>query len=216
MLRPRRVGRQYESDEEQPRIRITRKELGTYARLLQYIRPYRRWMVVSIIALLFSVGLGLILPLVVRNLVDLILVDRDLPQLNRLAVFLFAVFIIQAVASFIHQITLAYVGENAVADIRIQVYSHLQALSLRFFGDSRSGELVSRITNDTSQLQKAITDDLVALLRQVITLIGAVILLFWLDWRLTVIILLGVPVITLVMVWLGRKIRDESKNVQEA
>jgi subfamily B ATP-binding cassette protein MsbA len=92
-------------------------------------------MAVSTIALLFSVGLGLILPLVIRNLVDLILVDNDLPQLNRLAIGLFIVFILQAIASFVHRLSLAYVGENAVADIRVQVYSHLQALSLRFFGD---------------------------------------------------------------------------------
>jgi subfamily B ATP-binding cassette protein MsbA len=210
------MGRSYEGDDERPKVRISREELGIYRRLLGYVRPYTKWMVVSIIALLFSVGLGLILPLVVRNLVDLILVDNDLPQLNRLAIGLFVVFILQSIASFIHRLSLAYVGENAVVDIRVQVYSHLQELSLRFFGDYRTGEIVSRITNDTSLLQSAITDDLVALLRQAITLIGAAALLFWLDWRLTLIILLGVPFITLTMVWLGRKIRRESKAVQDA
>jgi len=210
------MGRRYEPGEEEPKTRITREELGIYARLLGYVRPYTKWMVISIIALLFSVGLGLILPLVIRNLVDLIIVDKDLPQLNRLAVGLFVVFILQSIFSFVHRLSLAYVGENAVVDIRVQVYSHLQALSLRFFGDYRTGEIVSRITNDTSLLQSAITDDLVALLRQGITLIGAAVLLFWLDWRLTVIILLGVPFITLTMVWLGRKIRRESKAVQDA
>jgi subfamily B ATP-binding cassette protein MsbA len=210
------MGHNYESGEEKQKFRLTREELGTYARLLVYVRPYTKWMVVSIIALLFSVGLGLILPLVIRNLVDLIFVDNDLPQLNRLAIGLFLVFILQSIFSFAHRLSLAYVGENAVKDIRIEVFSHLQALSLRFFGDFRTGEIVSRITNDTSLLQSAITDDLVALLRQGITLIGAAVLLFWLDWRLTLIILLGIPFITLTMVWLGRKIRRESKEVQDA
>ena len=76
----RRMGRGYEEGNEKANVRISRDELGIYARLLGYVRPYTKWMVVSIIALLFSVGLGLILPLVVRNLVDLILVDNDLPQ----------------------------------------------------------------------------------------------------------------------------------------
>jgi subfamily B ATP-binding cassette protein MsbA len=210
------MGRSYESEDEEQKFRLTREELGTFTRLLTYVRPYNKWMVVSIIALLFSVGLGLILPLVIRNLVDLIFVDNDLQQLNRLAIGLFLVFILQSIFSFIHRLSLAYVGENAVVDIRVQVFSHLQALSLRFFGDYRTGEIVSRITNDTSLLQSAITDDLVALLRQGITLIGAAVLLFWLDWRLTVIILLGIPFITLTMVWLGRKIRRESKAVQDA
>lgn len=216
VFRRRRAYRSIEPETERPQIRITREELGTFARLLGYVRPYIKWMAVSTIALLFSVGLGLILPLVIRNLVDLILVDNDLPQLNRLAIGLFIVFILQAIASFVHRLSLAYVGENAVADIRVQVYSHLQALSLRFFGDYRTGEIVSRITNDTSLLQAAITNDLVALLRQGLTLIGAAILLFWLDWRLTTIILLGIPFITLTMVWLGRKIRRESRAVQDA
>jgi subfamily B ATP-binding cassette protein MsbA len=212
----RRIGRSYEEGDDKPNVRISREELNTYKRLLGYVRPYTKWMVVSVIALLFSVGLGLILPLVIRNLVDLILVDNDLPQLNMLAIGLFLVFILQSIFSFIHRLSLAYVGENAVVDIRVQIYSHLQELSLRFFGDFRTGEVVSRITNDTSMLQAAITDDLVALLRQAITLVGAAVLLFWLDWRLTLIILLGVPFITLTMVWLGRKIRKESKAVQDA
>ena len=212
--RPRR--RVDSADEEQPRQRITRQELGTYGRLLGYVRPYTKWMVVAIIALLISAGLGLILPLVVRSLVDLIIVEGDVPQLNRLALGLFAVFLVQSIASFVNRLSLAYVGENAVADIRVQVYSHLQALSLRFFGDNRTGEIVSRITNDTSLLQSAITNDLVSLLRQGVTLVGAAVLLFWLDWRLTLIILMCVPFITLTMVWLGRKIRRESKAVQDA
>ncbi|UCD98297.1 MAG: ABC transporter ATP-binding protein [Chloroflexota bacterium] len=204
------------SESDREKIRITREEFNTYWRLLQYVRPYTKWMVVSIIALIFSVGLGLILPLVIRNLVDLIFVENDLQRLNQLAIGLFAVFILQSIASFIHQLSLAFVGENAVVDIRVKVFGHLHSLSLRFFGDYRTGEIVSRITNDTSLLQSAITDDLVALLRQGLTLIGAAILLFWLDWRLTVIILLGIPFITLTMVWLGRKIRKESKAVQDA
>ncbi len=197
-------------------LRLTKEEWGIFRRLLGYVKPYSKWMILSIVALVFSVSLGLILPLVIRNLVDLILVDNDLGQLNRLAIGLFAVFILQAIASFVHRLSLAYVGENAVVDIRVQVFSHLQALSLRFFGDYRTGEIVSRITNDTSMLQSAVTDDLVALLRQGLTLIGAAVLLFWLDWRLTLVILVGVPFISLAMVWLGRKIRRESKAVQDA
>lgn len=115
-----------------------------------------------------------------------------------------------------NQIALAFVGENVVADIRVQVYSHLQSLSLKYFTDNRTGEIVSRVTNDVVLLQTAVTDNLVALLRQAITLIGAAILLFILDWRLTVIILLGIPFVTLTMVWLGRKIRRESTAVQDA
>ncbi len=214
--RMRRVGRQYESDGAGRNARLTREQVTTFGRLLRYVRPYTRWMVLSIIMLLISVSLGLILPLVIRNLVDIVLVDKNFPRLNQLAIGLFVVFLLQGVASFVNQIALAFVGENVVADIRVQVYSHLQSLSLKYFTDNRTGEIVSRVTNDVVLLQTAVTDNLVALLRQAITLIGAAILLFILDWRLTVIILLGIPFVTLTMVWLGRKIRRESTAVQDA
>ena len=197
-------------------MRLTREQVTTFGRLLRYVRPYSKWMVLSIIMLLISVSLGLILPLVIRNLVDIVLVDKNFPRLNQLAIGLFVVFLLQGFASFVNQIALAFVGENVVADIRVQVYSHLQSLSLKYFTDNRTGEIVSRVTNDVILLQTAVTDNLVALLRQAITLVGAAILLFVLDWRLTVIILLGIPFVTLTMVWLGRKIRRASTAVQDA
>jgi ATP-binding cassette, subfamily B, bacterial MsbA len=212
----RRVGRQYESDPEAKAKRLSRESLHTFGRLLQYVRPYRRLMTFSVVMLLISTLLGLVLPLVVQNLVDVVLIDKNLPRLNQLAIGLFIVFVVQALFSFAHRLSLAYVGEGVIATIRIQIYSHLQKLSLKYFADHRTGEVVSRLTNDVSLLQNAVTDNLVALLRQAITLIGASVLLFWLNWRLTLIILTGIPIISLTMVALGRQIRRASKAVQDA
>ena len=172
-------------------------------------------MAVSIVALLFSVALGLVLPLVVRNLVDVVILDASVTRLNRLTVGLFLVFVVQALFSFVHRLTISYVGERTVADIRIRVFAHLQRLSLQYYSDQRTGELISRLTSDVSLLQEAITSNLVALLRQALTLIGATILLFALNWRLTLVILAAVPPITLVMVYLGRRIRSASRAVQD-
>jgi subfamily B ATP-binding cassette protein MsbA len=210
------MGRRYEPDPDPQAARFSREKLHAFRRVLAYVGPYRRWMVVSLVALLFSVVLGLVLPLVVRGLIDNVLLQNDLNVLNQLAIGLLVVFAVQAVFSFIHRLTLAYVGERAVADIRINVYSHLQRLSLKFFADFRTGEVISRLTNDVTLLQNAITNDLVALLRQSLTLIGSVILLFILDWRLTILILVGVPIISLVIVALGRRIRVAAKKVQDS
>jgi ATP-binding cassette, subfamily B, bacterial MsbA len=215
-LQIRRMGRQYESKDGEKLPRLSRNQIGVFARLLVYVQPYTKWMIVSIIALVVSVALGLILPLVIGRLVDSVLVEQNMVLLNQLALGLFVVFVVQAVASFVNRLSLAYVGEKVVANIRVEVYSHLQRLSLRYFTDHRTGEIVSRITNDVTQLQTAVTDNLIALLRQALTLVGAAILLFALDWQLTIIILLGIPFVTLTMVWLGRKIRRESKAVQDA
>ena len=214
-FRIRRIGRSHEADPDSGATPISRQSLGLFRRILGYVRPYRRWMVVSIIALLFSVALGLILPLVIRNLVDVVLIDKNLQRLNQLALGLFVVFIVQAIFSFAHRLSLAYVGERAIADIRIHAFSHLQTLSLKFYADRRTGEIVSRLTNDVSLLQEAITSNLVALLRQALTLAGAAVLLFVLNWRLTLVILTGIPIITLIMVALGRRIRGASAMVQD-
>ena len=195
---------------------ITRTGLATFARLLRYIRPYWRWMAVAVFALVVSSVLGLVLPLVVRNLVDFVFVNEDFGDLNRVTVMLLIVVVLQSLFTFVQQMALAFVGEHAVADIRIDVYSHLQELPLSFYAERRTGELVSRLTNDVALLQQSITWNLVILLRQVITIIGAAGLLFWLDWRLTLLILLVVPIITLVMVYLGSRIRAASVGVQDA
>ncbi len=212
----RRVGRSYEPDPNARAPRLSLAALGPFHRLLSYVRPYWRRMALSIVALLVSTALGLALPLVVRSLVDIVLVQQSLATLNRLALALLAVFALQAIFGFAHSLTLAYVGERVVADLRVQLYSHLQSLSLSFYADKRTGEIVSRLTNDVTLLQGAITSDIVALLRQTVTLIGAAVLLFVLDWRLTLVILAGIPIISLTMVWLGRKIRAASIAVQDA
>jgi len=210
------IGRRFESEEKESRPKLTKESLAIYGRLLAYVRPYVKWMVVSTIALIFSVALGLILPLVIRNLVDDVLLNMDRAMLNRLGVGLLAVFLFQAFFSFVNRYALAYVGERVVANIRIHVYSHLQRLSLKFYADHRTGEVVSRLTNDVTQLQSAVTNNLVELLRQIITLLGASAFLFYLNWRLTTVILVGIPLITLTMVFLGRMIRRAAKEVQDA
>ncbi|MEZ4515462.1 MAG: ABC transporter transmembrane domain-containing protein [Chloroflexota bacterium] len=192
------------------------ENLNLIKRLLGFIRPYGRVMAISIVALVISVALSLLLPLAVRNLVDFVFVDQDPSSLNRLAVVLLIVFIFQSLFAFAHQYSLAYVGEHAIADIRTTIYTHLQELPLSFYAERRTGELVSRLTNDVTLLQQAITTNLVMLLRQVITLFGSVILLFVLNWRLTLLILVIVPIITILMVWLGNRIRQASVAVQDS
>jgi len=215
-LRARHFGRRYQKNKDADAVPLNKQSFSAFLRLLTYVKPYRRWLGLSIIALLFSVLLGLILPLVVQNLVDFVLIDQNLTRLNQLGLGLMAVFIVQALFSFAHRLSLAFVGERVVADIRIQVFGHLQRLALSFYADRRTGEFVSRLTSDVSLLQTAVTGNLVALLRQALTLIGAAVLLFYLNWRLTLVILAGIPIITLTMVWLGRKIRDAAKAMQDA
>lgn len=194
---------------------ITRLQLQGYRRLLGYVRPYRRRLVLAAISLTVGTFMGLMMPLVVQNVVDVVFVERNLTLLNRFAALLALIFLVQAFFSFINRYNTAYIGERVVADLRQQLYHHLVGLSLRFFADRRTGEIVSRVTNDVTTLQAAVTDNLVTLLQQSLTLIGGIFFLFWLDWRLTSVILAGIPIVTLTMVYLGRKIRRAATEVQD-
>lgn len=213
MFRPRRPD--FSAEKEEGRQSITRERLGGYRRLLFYVSPYRHRMILAIVALIIGTLLGLVMPLVVRNIVDVVFVERDLTLLNRATALLAFVFLAQAFFSFINRYNTSFVGERVVADLREQLYHHLMTLSLRFFADRHTGELVSRVTNDVTTLQAAVTDNLVTLLQQSLTLVGGIVFLFWLDWRLTSVILGGIPIVTLTMVFLGRKIRRAAAEVQD-
>lgn len=213
MFRPRRPN--IEAADQEERRPLTRERLADYRRLLRYVYPYSRRMGLALTVLVLATLLGLAMPLVVRSVVDVVFVERSLTLLNRFALLLTLLFLAQAFFSFINRYNLAYVGERVVADLRQQLYQRLLSLSLRFFADRRTGELVSRVMNDVTTLQAAVTDNIVSLLQQTVTLAGGVILLFWLDWQLTSVILVGVPLITLTIVYLGRKIRDASREVQD-
>ncbi len=200
---------------EEPRQPITRARLQGYMRLLAYVRPYRGRMLLAIIALLASTLLGLLMPLVISQVIDVVFVESNEALLNRAAALLSVIFLVQAIFSFVNRYHISYVGERVVADLRRQLYDHLVNLSLRFFADRRTGEIVSRLTNDVTTLQAAVTDNLVSLLQQSLTLVGGVFFLFWLDWRLTCLILIGIPIVTLTMVYLGRKIRRAAGETQD-
>lgn len=213
MFRPRRPDSL--TEKEVNRRPITRAQLGGYWRLVRYVSPYRGRMILAGIALVAGTLSGLVMPLVVRNIVDVVFVEQNLDLLNRSTALLALVFLAQAFFSFVNRFNTALVGERVVADLRQQLYRHLMTLSLRFYADRRTGELVSRVTNDVTSLQAAVTDNLVTLLQQSLTLIGGVIFLFWLDWRLTSVILGGIPIVTLTMVYLGRKIRRAAAEMQD-
>lgn len=206
----------FDNHDNAERRAINREGLATFSRIWNYTQSSTGWLIISFVGLLFSSLMGLVLPVVVNQLVDDVLIEQDWARLNQIGIGLVIVFLLQALFSFLHRITIAIVSERTIANLRIGVYEHLQRMSLRFFSEQRTGALLSRITNDVSLLQDAVTNQVPTLLRQLIILVGASIGLFLLDWVLTLIILVGVPIISLAIVSLGGRIRKASGVVQEA
>lgn len=187
-----------------------------YRRLLRFVRPYWRLLALAgVILALYSLA-GLALPLVIRNVVDGALLAADLGRLNRIALLLLAVFIVQAFLGFGQSYILGWVGERVVANLRKTLYGHLQTMPLRFFAGARTGELLSRLSNDVSTIQNAVTDTLLSLLYNLIMFIGGVAIIAVMAWRLTLVMLAVVPLAVLGMILLGRWVRRYSRQVQDA
>lgn len=184
-------------------------------RLMGYLSPYRKHGYGAVISLILGAGLGLIFPLVMQNLVDTVLHHGNLTLLNHIAVLLSITFLARAVFNYFQSYLLAYMGERIVADIRRQVYDHLQQLSLRFYTQRRVGEILSRLASDVTLVRTAITNNLASILSQFLIFIGSLILMLALNWRLTLLIVGVAPIIALFAVLFGGQLRRMATEVQD-
>jgi len=164
--------------------------------------------------LLLSSLISLGLPWIVRQQVDSILVDRRMVP-PPLLVSLILLFLIQALFSFGHNYLLGAVGQRVLAELRITLFSHLQTLSLSFFTQRRTGEILSRLTNDLAVIQTLSTELPVNLARQTLTLIGGVAILLYMNWRLTFLVLFLIPIVVGVARWMGKRLKKFSVSVQD-
>ncbi|HMD89929.1 MAG TPA: ABC transporter ATP-binding protein [Anaerolineaceae bacterium] len=186
-----------------------------WTRLFSYLKPYRGHMALAILALLISTGLGLAFPLVIVRLLDSATKVHTYGPLNTLAAILVGIFLLQSAFSFLQSYMLAYVGERIVLDLRTSLYSHLLQLSLDFYGDRRVGDLVSRLSSDVTLMRTMLTNNITTLLSQLLTLIGSIVIVFTLNARLTLFILGMVPLLILVAMVFGRRIRRISTTIQD-
>ncbi len=170
-------------------------------------------MSVAGLCLVLASGTNLIFPWVIQNLLDSVFVRHDQGLLNQIALLLLAVFALSMLFGFGQNYLISYVSERLVADLRKQVHSHLQTLSLAFFNNHRVGDIMSRVTTDVTRVQAGLTTNVLSLIQQVITLSGAVLIIALLDWRLTLLIVLVVPLIVLSAMLFGRRFRGYSKAV---
>jgi len=186
-------------DEEQDRPKISR---GLMTRVAGYARPY--WGVILPLILLITVTslLNLVPPMLTRELVDVALPERDAGYLNLLALGLISIPLASRLLGVLQAYFGAKAGEGLIRDLRQSLYNHLQRMSLRFFTHTKTGELMSRLNNDVSGAQRAVTGTLVSLVTNVITLVSTLIVMISLDWRLT---LIGVVIFPL-LVFPSRKV----------
>jgi ABC-type multidrug transport system fused ATPase/permease subunit len=166
------------------------------------------------IFLFLTSGVALIFPALLGDLVDSA-TSADLSRINEIALILMVVLMAQSVFSFFRIYLFAQVTENSLGDLRKELYAHLIRLPMTFFSSRRVGELNSRISADVSMLADTFNTSLAEFIRQIILIIGGIIFLTFLSPHLTLIMLAVVPVVALLAIFFGRKIRKISRETQD-
>ncbi len=187
----------------------------TLRRLLGYARPYRARLGLALGLLLVWTAVGLVVPLGLKALLDAVFEQGDGALLGRLALGLLGLFAVQALVGAAGGYLLDWTGERVVADLRRRVYAHLHRLGLRFFAETRTGEITSRLTNDVGKVQSAVTDDLEQALTLSLTLVGSAALMFALNWRLTLAIVIVIPPVAFATRHFGGVVRRLSREIQD-
>jgi len=186
-----------------------------WRRLLAYLTAYKLRLLVATIGLFFASALSLVFPAVIQRVIDSVFTDADFMLLDTITLALLAVFILRSLASFVQNYNLNFVGEKIVVDLRCQLYAHFQTLSISYYNERRVGELISRISSDVTVVRTVLTGNISACLRQALTLVWSVVIMFYLNWRLTLFIIVLMPIIVAVAFVLGSAIRRTSTRVQD-
>lgn len=183
--------------------------------LLARLRPYVPQLVLGALALLLSSAIGLAFPLIVRELLDAAFVKGNGSLLNELAILLVVIFAVQGLLSFLQVWLLTAVAERVIAKLRSELFAHLVRLSPGFFAEQRTGELTSRLSTDLTLLQSVLTYQSTELARQLVYLVGGIVMLTITHPQLTVTTLAVVPVVVGAAFIFGRAMRKASTIVQD-
>lgn len=191
------------------------RDLGSLRRLLPFLRPYRWRIACALIALLAAAGATLTMPAAVRQVIDQGLSSEQVASINQYFLALFVLAALLAVFSAVRFYLVSWLGERVVADIRASVYDHVLRLSPTFYEVTRTGEVLSRLTTDTTLIQSVVGSSLSVAMRSTVTLIGGLVLLVITSPRLTGMILILVPVVVGPILYFGRKLRKLSRTSQD-
>ena len=184
-------------------------------RLLGYVRPYWKALLVTSVLLMLHTGLNLLPPLFQREIVDQVIGAGDLSRLTVMMVALTGVYILSQLVDFGDLYIRHALGERIIFDLRVHIYSHLQRLSLSFFERTSTGELMSRVTNDVNALEQFVTHGVALTALDLLRLLGALGILVALDWQLALIALLPLPIMAFGLRYFNRRVRPIYREVRD-
>ncbi|MBN1369063.1 MAG: ABC transporter ATP-binding protein [Dehalococcoidaceae bacterium] len=185
--------------------------LGLVKRVFGYARPYKGWLLAMLFITLVTAGLSLLTPLILRDLIDRTIPSGDLTRLVWLTAALVAVPLFSSGLNVLGKQTSARVGEGVIYDLRSALFAHLQRMSLSFFTRTKTGELMSRLNNDVTGAQNAITNTFIEIFTNLVQAVIILSVMLALEWRLTLVSILVFPLFLVVARNLGNRLRDVTR-----
>jgi len=186
-----------------------------YVRLLAYIRPYMRRLIIAVLCILAATVTNLFVPWLIQNVIDDVLATKNLAMLNIIAVGIVVVYLLRGFFLFGQTYLMSYIGQKVVIDIREAVYRHLQRLSLSYYEKRQTGNIMSYITNDVAALQNALIDSVVEAVSESAVLIGSMAAMFYIHWKLSLLTFITLPLVAQAISIFGKRLRSASRVSQE-
>ena len=192
------------------------KPLSFLGSLWPYLSRYKKIMAGAAAALITTSMINLALGQGVRLVIDQGIVSQSVSALNTMLSFIMVLVVVMALATFIRFYLVTMLGERIAADIRNDVFSHLVRMHPNYFEENQSGDIMSRLTTDTTLLQSIIGSSLSFALRSGLTVTGGIIMLLVTNMKLSAVVLLGVPAVIIPALWMGRRVRSLSRESQDS
>lgn len=186
-----------------------------YFRLLSYIKPYKRRLVEALVCIVVAAAANLYLPWVIKDMIDKVLAARDMDMLNLICVGIVVIFFIRGIFYYGQGYLVSYIGQRVIVDVRDVLFRKIQRLPIAFFDQRQTGEIMSYISNDVAALQSALVERMVEMLTESAIFVGSLVMMVLLDWKLSILTLITVPLVGLAMDIFGKKVRSAGSVIQE-
>lgn len=186
-----------------------------YLRILGYIKPYMNRLLFAMFCTIMAAAGNLYIPWIIKEMIDQVLADKNGALLNWIAASIIAIFIVRGLFWYGQNYLMSYVGQRVIIDIRAAVFKKLQRFSVSFYDKNKTGTIMSYVTNDVNALQSAMVENTIEMITEGFILIGSVVAMIYLDWRLTLFTVCTFPPVLWFMEFFGKKIRKTGGRIQE-
>jgi len=187
-----------------------------YFRLLGYVKPYWRTFALSIIGMAVTAATEPLLPALLKPMLDGTFIHKDDTVIKLAPLIILVIFFVRGVASFVGTYAIGWVGNKVVMDLRDKMFHKLLSLPTRYYDDHATGNLISKLTFDVAQVTAAATNVVTVSIRDSIIIVGLLGWLFYLNWKLTLLSLVMVPIIAFVLRIINARLRNASRDSQRA